>query len=364
MAIFSASRVRAFSTSRPMSAARPRSRVSPASSASPRTRARSAPARAPSPPTRRSRARCSAIPTAIRPSCAQVLGRHHGLDPARIVCGAGSDELISLLIRCYAGPGDEVLYSRHGFLMYPIGALAVGATPVAAPETRSHLRCRCGAGAGDGEARGSSSSPIPTIRPAPMSRARSCARLHAGLPPSVMLVIDAAYAEFVQRNDFEPGIVAGRRRRERGDDAHLLEDLCARGSAARLGLLPARASPTCSIACAGRSMSLRRRRRAGIAAVEDVAALDRAREHNDLWRPWLERELRGLGLEAAIRASPISCWCAFPPASAMRRRRSSSCARARSSRAGSRAMACPSICASPSAPRTRCAPSSRPSRLS
>ena len=63
-----------------------------------------------------------------------ALGRHHGLDPARIVCGAGSDELISLLIRAYAGPGDEVLYGRHGFLMYPIGALAAGATPVAAPE--------------------------------------------------------------------------------------------------------------------------------------------------------------------------------------------------------------------------------------
>src|SRR5579872_2610439 len=64
-----------------------------------------------------------------------ALGRQHGLDPARIVCGAGSDELIGLLIRAYAGLGDEVLYSRHGFLMYPIGAQTVGATPVAAPET-------------------------------------------------------------------------------------------------------------------------------------------------------------------------------------------------------------------------------------
>src|SRR5215813_14524482 len=64
----------------------------------------------------------------------EALGRRHGLDPARIVCGAGSDELITLLLRCYAGPGDEVLYSRHGFLMYPINAMAAGATPVAAPE--------------------------------------------------------------------------------------------------------------------------------------------------------------------------------------------------------------------------------------
>src|SRR5204862_204264 len=63
-----------------------------------------------------------------------ALGRHHGLDPERIVCGSGSDELIGLLQRAYAGPGTEVLYSRHGFLMYSIGALAVGATPVAVPE--------------------------------------------------------------------------------------------------------------------------------------------------------------------------------------------------------------------------------------
>src|ERR1700738_5288636 len=64
----------------------------------------------------------------------EALGRRHGLDPARIVCGAGSDELITLLLRSYAGAGDEVLHSRHGFLMYPIGAQTVGATPVAAPE--------------------------------------------------------------------------------------------------------------------------------------------------------------------------------------------------------------------------------------
>src|SRR5438067_13484484 len=47
----------------------------------------------------------------------EALGRHHGLDPARIVCGAGSDELIGMLLRGYAEVGDEVLYSRHGFLM-------------------------------------------------------------------------------------------------------------------------------------------------------------------------------------------------------------------------------------------------------
>ena len=63
----------------------------------------------------------------------KAIGERYGLDPAKIVCGAGSDEIISLLCKAYAGPGDEVLYSEHGFLMYPISAHAAGATPVTAP---------------------------------------------------------------------------------------------------------------------------------------------------------------------------------------------------------------------------------------
>ncbi|MGH7073282.1 MAG: aminotransferase class I/II-fold pyridoxal phosphate-dependent enzyme, partial [Stellaceae bacterium] len=62
-----------------------------------------------------------------------IAGRFN-LDEMRIVCGTGSDELIGLLARAYAGPGDEVIYSRHGFLMYPLAAAAAGATPVAVPE--------------------------------------------------------------------------------------------------------------------------------------------------------------------------------------------------------------------------------------
>ena len=67
--------------------------------------------------------------TALR----QAIGRRYNLDPELIVCGAGSDELIALLVKAYAGPGDEVLYSAHGFLMYRLAALAAGAHPVAAP---------------------------------------------------------------------------------------------------------------------------------------------------------------------------------------------------------------------------------------
>ena len=168
----------------------------------------------------------------------EALGRVHDLDPARIVCGSGSDELIGMLLRAYAGPGTEVLYSRHGFLMYPIGALSVGATPVAAPERdltadvdalleRVTERTRIVFIANPNN---------PTGTYLPISEMR---RLHAGLPPHVVLAIDAAYAEFVNRNDFEPGVVAGRPGRKRRDAAHLLENLRAGRAAARLGVLPA-----------------------------------------------------------------------------------------------------------------------------
>src|SRR5579863_8705206 len=134
-----------------------------------------------------------------------ALAERHELDPARIVCGAGSDELIALLLRAYAGPGDEVLYSRHGFLMYPIGALSIGATPVAAPEralgtdveallARVTPRTRIVFVANPNNPTGSYLS------------IAEMERLHRGLPASVLLVVDAAYAEYVGRNDYEPGI--------------------------------------------------------------------------------------------------------------------------------------------------------------
>src|ERR1700758_4842504 len=135
----------------------------------------------------------------------EALGRRHGLDPAPIVCGAGSDELITLLLRCYAGSGDEVLYSRHGFLMYPINAMAAGATPIAAPERELTTDIDAVLARVTERTRivfiANPNNPTGTYLGAP-----EIARLHAGLPASVLLAIDAAYAEFVNRNDYEPGL--------------------------------------------------------------------------------------------------------------------------------------------------------------
>ena len=85
-------------------------------------------------PIARRRRISTAIPTAAHTALREALGAAHGLDPARIVCGNGSDELFHVLAQAYLGPGDEAIYTEHGFLVYRIAILAAGATPVVAPE--------------------------------------------------------------------------------------------------------------------------------------------------------------------------------------------------------------------------------------
>ena len=138
--------------------------------------------------------------TVLREAIAEV----HGLDPAQLVCGAGSDELISLLINAYAGPGDEVLHSAHGFLMYSISALAAGAAPVAAPE--SNLTADVDALLANVTPRtklvflANPNNPTGT-----MLSESELRRLRAGLPDHVILAVDAAYAEYVEAEDYDDG---------------------------------------------------------------------------------------------------------------------------------------------------------------
>ncbi|MGH7114945.1 MAG: pyridoxal phosphate-dependent aminotransferase [Stellaceae bacterium] len=224
----------------------------------------------------------------------EAIGRRHGLDPARIVCGAGSDELIALLLRAYAGPGDEVLYSRHGFLMYPIGAMSVGAIPIAAPERELTV---------DVDALLARVTPRtrmvfianPNNPTGTYLGADELGRLHRGLPPSVVLAIDAAYAEFVNCNDYEPGAALV----DRADNVVMLRTFSKIYALAGLRLGWGYCPPTIADV-------LNRVRgpfnvstpalAAGLAAVEDIAALARARAHNDRWLPWFSERLAALGL--------------------------------------------------------------------
>lgn len=129
-----------------------------------------------------------------------ALGELHGIDPARIVCGTGSDELLHLAAQGYAGVGDEVIYVRYGFSVYDIAARRCGADPVIAPDTDY-------------------GSDVDTILPLVSDKTRvvfvanpnnptgsflpkgEIARLHAALPADVLLVIDQAYGEYVRPED-------------------------------------------------------------------------------------------------------------------------------------------------------------------
>jgi histidinol-phosphate aminotransferase len=138
-----------------------------------------------------------------------AIAEAHGLDADRVICGCGSDEIIALLCQAYAGPGDEVLYSQYGFLMYPISARAAGATPVAAPEEGRRASVDALLAAAGERTRlvflANPNNPTGT-----MITSQEVERLAANLPEQALLVLDSAYAEYVE--DFDGGLSLVERR--------------------------------------------------------------------------------------------------------------------------------------------------------
>ena len=217
----------------------------------------------------------------------------HGLEAGRIVCGAGSDELIALLCKAYAGKGDEVLYSQHGFLMYRLSALAAGATPVSVPEI--DLTADVGAliGALNERTRlvfiANPNNPTGT-----MVGADEIARLAEALPRQALLVIDAAYAEYVRgpNRDGGAGLVRAR------DNVVMLRTFSKIHGLAALRLGWAYA-PDHVIDVLNRvrgpfnvnAPALA----AGEAAVRDVDYAEHCAVTNEVWRDWLTKELTSVG---------------------------------------------------------------------
>ncbi|HEY7806090.1 MAG TPA: histidinol-phosphate transaminase [Croceibacterium sp.] len=135
----------------------------------------------------------------------EALGALHGIDPARIVCGTGSDELLNLVPLAFAGPGDEVVYVRYGFMVYDIAARRSGATPVVAPDrdyaTDVDALLACVSERTRVVFLANPNNPTGTFLPR-----SELARLHAGLPRQVLLVIDQAYAEYLDPEDDDGGL--------------------------------------------------------------------------------------------------------------------------------------------------------------
>tara|TARA_R110002110_G_scaffold214702_9_gene428425 strand:- start:31418 stop:32503 length:1086 start_codon:yes stop_codon:yes gene_type:complete len=142
---------------------------------------------------------------ALRAAIAEV----HRLDADRVICGVGSDEIIHFLCQCYAGPGDEVLYTEHGFLMYKIAAMAAGATPVEVPERERVTDVEALLAACTRRTKlvfiANPNNPTGT-----MISMAEVAQLAEGLPPQAILVLDGAYAEYVDGYDAGLALIEAR----------------------------------------------------------------------------------------------------------------------------------------------------------
>jgi len=223
----------------------------------------------------------------------EAIAEVHGLNPANIICSNGSDEILGLLAQTYLAPGDEAVFTEHAFMVYKIYIQAAGAKPVPVRETDERA---------DVDAILAAVTPAtrivflanpnnPTGTYVPFQEVR---RLHAALRKDVLLVLDAAYAEYVRRNDYEAGI----------ELAGSSENVVMTRTFSKLGLGGARVGwmygPAHIVDAINRvrgpfnvnATAIE----AGIAAIRDRAHIERSVAHNEKWLAWLSAELTGLGL--------------------------------------------------------------------
>lgn len=229
--------------------------------------------------------------TALR----EAIGRAFGLDPNRIVCGAGSDELLNLIADAYLHDGDEAIHTTHAFLVYPIATRGSGATPIVAAEKNytADVDAMLAAVSGRTKVVFLANPNNPTGTYVPFDEVK---RLHRGLPPHVLLVLDAAYAEYVRRNDYEAGIelVATCENVVMCRTFSKIHGL----AALRLGWLYGPAHVVDAVNRIRGPFNVNApAMAAGIAALEDGAHLEASRAHNEKWLAWLTAEIRRLGLE-------------------------------------------------------------------
>jgi histidinol-phosphate aminotransferase len=224
----------------------------------------------------------------------EAIGEAFGLDPARIVCGAGSDDLLNLLARAYLKDGDEAIHTTHGFLVYPIATMGTGATPVVAPETNftANVDAMLKLVTPRTKLVFLANPNNPTGTYVPFDEVK---RLQRALPQSTLLVLDAAYAEYVRRNDYESGIelVATT------DNVVMTRTFSKIYGLAslRLGWMYGPAPVVDAVNRIRGPFNVNGPAiEAGIAAIRDTAHVERAREHNAKWIPWLTDEITKLGL--------------------------------------------------------------------
>ena len=225
----------------------------------------------------------------------QAISEAMGLNAERIVCGNGSDELLHLLALAYAGPGDEVLYTEHGFLVYKIAALAAGAKPVTAPETNYTTDVDALLAAVTPRTKlvyvANPNNPTGTYISQTEMR-----RLRNGLPEHCILVIDAAYCEYVSRNDYESGLelvatTPNTVMTRTFSKIHGLAGLRIGWAYAPAAIVDAlnRVRAPFNVGIPGQH--------AAVAAMKDHAHVEMSAAHNAKWLSWLREKIAAIGLK-------------------------------------------------------------------
>lgn len=247
------------------------------------------------------RGRLSRYPDPASTELREAIGGMHGLDPTRLICGTGSDEILHLAAGAYAGVGDEILYVRYGFTVYPLAARRVGATPVEAADADY---------ATDIDALVEAITPKTRVifianpnNPTGTYASRDeIARLHAAVPADCLLVIDQAYAEYLDAEDDDGAMALA------ADADNILVTrtfskiygLAAERIGWAYGPPPViealnRIRAPFNVTTAGQA--------AALAALKDTDFVEKSREHNVEWRGWLANHIAALG-NAGLRAIP------------------------------------------------------------
>ncbi len=224
----------------------------------------------------------------------EAIGEVHGLNPANILCGNGSDELLGLIAQTYLAPGDEAIITEHGFLVYKIQIQAAGATPVVAKERDECADIDAILAAVTGRTKivfiANPNNPTGTYVPF-----EEVKRLQRGLRGDILLVLDSAYAEYVQRNDYEAGIelVSSNENVVMTRTFSKIYGL----AGARIGWMygPLRVLDALNRVRGPFNLNSAAIE-AGAAAIRDRAHLALAKQHNDLWLARLSAEITDLGL--------------------------------------------------------------------
>lgn len=224
----------------------------------------------------------------------RAIGRRFGLDPARIVCGTGSDELIAHLALIYSGPGSDVLMSMHGFAMYQIAGTYAGSRVIKVPERNLTA---------DVDALLAAVTPAtrvvflanPNNPTGSLLAHAEVARLRAGLPGEVLLVLDGAYAEYVERLDYDPGVALV----DAGQDTVMLRTFSKifglGGMRVGWAYAPAEVADALNRVRGAFNVSLAAQA-AAEAALAEPGWIERSRAHNARWRDWLSAALRAEGI--------------------------------------------------------------------